>query len=72
MASNVSLSVGTTSCLSTCLVMGTWAASILADVQNAAVNIGVRVSLELVFCISSDKYSEGDFLGHEVLLFLIF
>ena len=43
----------------------------LAIVSNAAVNIGVRISFQLVFLFSLDKYPEVKSSGHMVVLFLV-
>ena len=45
---------------------------ILAIVSNAAVNMRAHIYSELVFSFSLDKYPEVEFLGHMVILFLIF
>ena len=45
---------------------------ILAIVNNAAVNIGVHDFFELVFWVSSDDFSEVEFLDYEAVSFLIF
>ena len=45
---------------------------VLAVVNNAAMSIECTYLFELVFWISSDKYSEVELLSHKVVLFLIF
>ena len=44
----------------------------LVITDNAPVNIEVHVLFELVFSFSSDKYPAVEFLGHIVVLILIF
>ena len=46
--------------------------SILAIVNNTAVNIRVIYLFELVFWIRSNKHPEVELLDHKVVLFLIF
>ena len=45
---------------------------ILAVANNAAVNIGVRVSFQLGFSLSSNIYPRLEFLGFIVFLHLTF
>ena len=40
--------------------------------DTAAMNIGVRVPLRIPMLVSLDKYLAVQFLGHRVVLFLIF
>ena len=44
----------------------------LVITNNAPVNIEVHILFELVFSFSSDKYPAVEFLGHIVVLILIF
>ena len=41
-------------------------------VNNVAVNMGLQLSLKILFAYSSDIYPEMELLDHMVLLFLIF
>ena len=49
---------------------------ILVIVNNAAINIGVHVSFQIsvfvLFCFVSDIYPGVEFVGHMVVLFLVF
>ena len=42
----------------------------LALVDNAAINIGLRVPLQICTFVSSGKYLVVQFLNHRVVLFL--
>ena len=45
---------------------------VLAIVNNAAVNIGVHISVQISVLFSSGKYPGVELLDHMVVLFLIF
>ena len=45
---------------------------ILAIINNAAMNVGVHISFQIVFLFSLNKYPEVELLGCMVVLFLVF
>ena len=45
---------------------------VIAIVNNASVNIGVHISLQIVISFPSDIYPEVILLDHKAVLFLIF
>ena len=70
--SNIPLCIATASSLSIHLLMDTWLASILATVNNAAINIGVHVSSWISVLYSLGKYPIVELPGHMAILVLIF
>ena len=57
--------------LSPHLLMDTWAPPILTIIKNAAIDIGVLISFELIIQVSSDKFPEVESLGYKAVPFLI-